>query len=162
MPIRVTLDRMLLERRMSLTELCDRVGITLANLSILKTGKAKAVRFTTLEALCRELDCQPGDLLQFEVKDPRVGMVTITEVEVSGDMSHAKIYYSAAEGTKELQKGLEKSAGFLRTQLSKRLLLRTVPQLHFVYDASIDRGMKLSKLIDEALAPDVPAKSDKH
>jgi putative transcriptional regulator len=65
MPIRVTLDRMLLERRMSLTELCDRVGITLANLSILKTGKAKAVRFTTLEALCRELDCQPGDLLQF-------------------------------------------------------------------------------------------------
>ncbi len=65
MPIRVTLDRMLLERRMSLTELCDRVGITMANLSILKTGKAKAVRFTTLEALCRELRCQPGDLLLF-------------------------------------------------------------------------------------------------
>ncbi|GLK53659.1 MAG: transcriptional regulator [Oceanicaulis sp.] len=66
MPIRVTLDRMLLERRMSLTELCDRVGITMANLSILKTGKAKAVRFSTLEALCRELDCQPGDLLSFD------------------------------------------------------------------------------------------------
>ncbi|PWE18393.1 transcriptional regulator [Marinicauda salina] len=65
MPIRVTLDRMLLERRMSLTELCDRVGITMANLSILKTGKAKAVRFSTLEALCRELGCQPGDLLHF-------------------------------------------------------------------------------------------------
>lgn len=69
MPIRVTLDRILLERRMSLTELCDRVGITLANLSILKTGKAKAVRFTTLEALCRELDCQPGDLLRFDTDD---------------------------------------------------------------------------------------------
>ena len=69
MPIRVTLDRVLLERRMSLTELCDRVGITLANLSILKTGKAKAVRFTTLEALCRELDCQPGDLLQFDLDE---------------------------------------------------------------------------------------------
>lgn len=66
MPIRVTLDRMLLERRMSLTELCDRVGITMANLSILKTGKAKAVRFSTLEALCQELDCQPGDLLSFD------------------------------------------------------------------------------------------------
>lgn len=66
MPIRVTLDRMLLERRMSLTELCDRVGITMANLSILKTGKAKAVRFSTLEALCKELDCQPGDLLGFD------------------------------------------------------------------------------------------------
>ncbi|MGJ3233070.1 MAG: helix-turn-helix domain-containing protein [Oceanicaulis sp.] len=66
MPIRVTLDRMLLERRMSLTELCDRVGITMANLSILKTGKAKAVRFSTLEALCRELNCQPADLLIFD------------------------------------------------------------------------------------------------
>jgi putative transcriptional regulator len=69
MPIQVSLDRMLLERRMSLTELCDRVGITMANLSILKTGKAKAVRFSTLEALCRELDCQPGDRLSF-VDDP--------------------------------------------------------------------------------------------
>jgi putative transcriptional regulator len=66
MAIRVTLDRMLLERRMSLTELCDRVGITMANLSILKTGKAKAVRFSTLEALCKELKCQPADLLVYE------------------------------------------------------------------------------------------------
>ena len=66
MPIRVHLDRVLLERRMSLTELADRVGVTLANLSILKTGKARAVRFSTLDALCRELGCQPGDLLMFE------------------------------------------------------------------------------------------------
>ncbi|MFN3558368.1 MAG: transcriptional regulator [Brevundimonas sp.] len=63
MAIRVQLDRMLVERRMSLTELADRVGVTLANLSILKTGKARAIRFTTLDALCRELSCQPGDLL---------------------------------------------------------------------------------------------------
>ena len=62
MPIRVHLDRILLERRMSLTELADRVGVTIANLSILKTGKARAIRFSTLDALCRELDCQPGDL----------------------------------------------------------------------------------------------------
>jgi putative transcriptional regulator len=66
MAIRVLLDRALLERRMSLTELADRVGVTLANLSILKTGKARAIRFTTLDALCRELECQPGDLLRFE------------------------------------------------------------------------------------------------
>ncbi len=66
MTIRVTLDRVLLDRRMSLTELSDRVGVTLANLSILKTGKAKAVRFSTLEALCRELDCQPADLLVYD------------------------------------------------------------------------------------------------
>ncbi len=66
MPIRVLLDRVLLERRMSLTELADRVGVTIANLSILKTGKARAVRFSTLAALCRELDCQPGDILHYE------------------------------------------------------------------------------------------------
>jgi putative transcriptional regulator len=66
MAIRVQLDRVLLERRMSLTELSDRVGVTIANLSILKTGKARAVRFTTLDALCRELDCQPGDLMTYE------------------------------------------------------------------------------------------------
>lgn len=63
MAIRIQLDRVLLERRMSLTELADRVGVTLANLSILKTGKARAIRFSTLDALCRELNCQPGDLL---------------------------------------------------------------------------------------------------
>ncbi|GAA0642069.1 helix-turn-helix domain-containing protein [Brevundimonas lenta] len=66
MAIRVQLDRILLERRMSLTELADRVGVTLANLSILKTGKARAIRFSTLDALCRELNCQPGDLLAHE------------------------------------------------------------------------------------------------
>jgi putative transcriptional regulator len=66
MTIRVSLDRVLLDRRMSLTELADRVGVTIANLSILKTGKARAVRFSTLSALCRELDCQPGDLLVYE------------------------------------------------------------------------------------------------
>lgn len=64
--IRIQLDRILLERRMSLTELADRVGVTLANLSILKTGKARAIRFSTLEALCRELNCQPGDLLAYQ------------------------------------------------------------------------------------------------
>lgn len=70
MPIRVQLDRVLLERRMSLTELADRVGVTIANLSILKTGKARAMRFSTLDALCRELQCQPGDLLAFEPGPP--------------------------------------------------------------------------------------------
>ena len=69
MPINVTLDDMLHERRMTMTELAERVGITLANLSILKTGKAKAVRFSTLEAICRELNCQPGDLLGYSEDD---------------------------------------------------------------------------------------------
>jgi putative transcriptional regulator len=66
MAIQVTLDRLLAQRGMTLTELSERMGITLANLSILKTNKARAIRFSTLEALCRELECQPGDLLEYE------------------------------------------------------------------------------------------------
>ena len=61
----VTLDELLYQRRMTLTELAEKVDITLANLSILKTGKAKALRFSTLEAICRALECQPGDLLGY-------------------------------------------------------------------------------------------------
>ena len=64
--IRIDLDVMLARRKMSLTELSERVGITLANLSVLKTGKAKAVRFSTLEAICKALNCQPGDILVYE------------------------------------------------------------------------------------------------
>jgi putative transcriptional regulator len=69
MPIVVTLDVMMARRKMPLNLLAERVGITVPNLSLLKTGKVKGVRFQTLEAICRELDCQPGDLLEF-VDDP--------------------------------------------------------------------------------------------
>jgi len=70
MPLITNLDVMLAKRKMTLTELSERINITLANLSILKKGKAKAVRFTTLEAICRELDCQPGDILEYIPGDP--------------------------------------------------------------------------------------------
>ena len=66
MPIIVNLDVMMAKRKISLGELAERIDLTPANLSILKTGKAKAVRFSTLEAICRELDCQPGDILEFQ------------------------------------------------------------------------------------------------
>jgi putative transcriptional regulator len=65
MPIIVNIDVMMAKRKMSLTELSERIGITMANLSVLKTGKAKAIRFSTLTALCKELGCQPGDILEF-------------------------------------------------------------------------------------------------
>ena len=65
MPIVINLDVMMAKRKISLNELSDRVGITISNLSILKTGKAKAIRIETLEAICRALDCQPGDILEF-------------------------------------------------------------------------------------------------
>ena len=70
MAIRVDLDVMLARRKMSMTELSARVGITLANLSILKTGKARAVRLSTLNEICKALDCQPGDLLVYEEEEP--------------------------------------------------------------------------------------------
>ena len=70
MAIRVKLDHLMLDRRVTLTQLADRIGITIANLSVLKTNKAKAIRFSTLEALCRELNCQPGDLLEWEREEP--------------------------------------------------------------------------------------------
>jgi putative transcriptional regulator len=65
MPINVTLDVMMAKRKMSLNELSEKVGLTLSNLSILKTGKAKAIRFSTLEAICEVLECQPGDILEY-------------------------------------------------------------------------------------------------
>ena len=73
MPIAVDIDVMLARRKMSVGELADRVGITPANLAVLKNGRAKAVRFATLAALCEALDCQPGDLLRFEAEDPADG-----------------------------------------------------------------------------------------
>ncbi len=72
MPIVVKLDDLLHDRRMTLTELAERVDLTLANLSILKTGKARAIRFSTLEAICEALECQPGDLLGFEPEAARI------------------------------------------------------------------------------------------
>ena len=69
MPITVKLDDLLHERRMTMTELAERIDLTLANVSILKTGKAKAIRFSTLEAICRALDCQPGDLLGYQAEE---------------------------------------------------------------------------------------------
>ncbi|RLD68414.1 MAG: transcriptional regulator [Bacteroidetes bacterium] len=72
MPLITNLDVMLAKRKMTLTELSERIGITIANLSILKKGKARAVRFTTLEAICRELDCQPGDILSYVSENEKI------------------------------------------------------------------------------------------
>ena len=69
MAVRINIDVMLAKRKMSVTELSEQVGITMANISILKNGKAKAIRFSTLEALCKALDCQPGDILEYSSKE---------------------------------------------------------------------------------------------
>lgn len=98
-----------------------------------------------------------ADLLQHETKDPRVKNITITAVEVTRDYSQAKVFYSTLGNQEEIfltQNGLENAKGFLRSQLSHRMQLRITPQLNFVYDESVERGTRLSKLIDDAVAQD--------
>ena len=100
-----------------------------------------------------------ADLIRLELRDPRVGMVTLTAVELSRDQSHAKVFFtvlgpeSAAEAARD---GLERAAGFLRSGLAHRLSTRSVPQLAFAYDESIERGARLTRLIDEAIRPTAP------
>ena len=100
-----------------------------------------------------------ADLLQNEIKDPRVGKITITAVEVTRDYGHAKIFYTTLGSVEEnflAENGLDHAKGFLRSNLSHRMKLRVIPQLHFVYDESVERGVRLSKLIDEAIAQETP------
>ncbi len=116
-------------------------------------GKAFLRTGRVAEQIQREL----AELIQMEVKDPRVGMVTLTGVEVTQDYSHAKVYFTtmkSAEQAPKAQAGLEHAAGFLRSQLAHRMKLRIMPQLHFVYDTSVEHGVRLSQLIDEAVAAD--------
>jgi len=98
-----------------------------------------------------------AELLASEVKDPRVGRVTVTAVEVAGDFAHAKVFFTHLAGKDkagEATAALTRTAGFLRSELARRLDLYSVPQLHFVYDDSIESGMRLSNLIDQAVAED--------
>ncbi|MBX3444543.1 MAG: helix-turn-helix transcriptional regulator [Planctomyces sp.] len=88
MAIIINIDVMLARRKMSVTELAERVGITIANISVLKNGKAKAIRFSTLEAVCKALDCQPGDILEFQeqapVRGPSRGPAAATDGHADG------------------------------------------------------------------------------
>ena len=95
-----------------------------------------------------------SELIRLEVRDPRVGMITITSVDVSPDLSHAKVFFTILEKQKlqETLEGLKRSAGFLRSQLSKRIKMYTTPELRFEYDESVERGDRLARLIDSTRA----------
>jgi|SRR4051812_43602351 ribosome-binding factor A len=102
-----------------------------------------------------------AELVRTEVRDPRVGLVTFTGVELSRDQSHAKVFYTVLgppAAAAEAQLGLERAAGFLRSQVAHRLTIRKVPELHFAFDDSVERGVRLSRLIDEAVNPPPPAR----
>jgi len=105
------------------------------------------------EQVQREL----ADIIRLELKDPRVGLITITDVEVTPDNKLAKVYFTLlGDETRvvEATRGLEHATGFLRSQLAHRFEMRTVPQLAFIHDASVERGARLSQLIDAAVADD--------
>ena len=105
------------------------------------------------EQIQREL----SDIIRLELKDPRVGMITIIDVEVTQDQSHAKVFFTSLGNSSriaEVSKGLQHAAGFLRSELAHRMKLRIVPQLQFKYDVSVERGIHLSQLIDAAVADD--------
>ena len=129
-----------------------------------------------VQRVADQIQRELASLIQMEVNDPRVGMVSVTDVEVSRDLAHAKIYVTVLntmtddsqvnESTlsepgdldkleiEENIKALNKAAGFLRSLLAKRLSTRSVPKLRFFYDSSVERGQQLSSLIDSALAAD--------
>ena len=97
-----------------------------------------------------------AELIRLEVRDPRVGLVTLTGVELSGDQSHAKVFFTVLGAEHDAEapaRGLANAAGFLRSALAHQLTIRKVPELHFEFDESVERGVRLARLIDEAVAP---------
>ncbi len=115
--------------------------------------------FSRTERIADFLKQELGSLIQRELRDPRVGMVSVTDVQVSRDLTHAKVYVTvmgkdSEEAASDSLKVLNKAAGFLRSQVARVLKARTTPQLRFYFDSSIGRGQYLSRLIDEAVAAD--------
>lgn len=108
-----------------------------------------------LRRVADQIQRELSGLLRAELKDPRVGMITLTGVEVSPDLAHAKVFFTTlgdAEALAQTETGLKRAAGFLRAELGHRLKLRVTPEIRFIHDASVERGMRLSKLIDDAVA----------
>ena len=118
-----------------------------------------AKEYSRTQRIGDQMQRELAQLIRREVKDPRVGLVTITAVEVSRDVGHAKVFITVmgqdtAADIAQSIKVLNSAAGFLRMQLAKEMKLRSVPQLHFHYDESVSRGAHLSALIERAVAED--------
>jgi ribosome-binding factor A len=125
-----------------------------------------AQEYSRTQRVADQIQRELAGLIQREVKDPRVGMATVSAVEVSRDLSHAKVFvtiFNGGEDKEEIResiKALNNASGFLRSQLGQRMKLRIVPTLRFHYDDSLSRGNYLSNLIDQARASDPELESD--
>ncbi len=113
--------------------------------------------FSRSSRVAEQVQRELAELIRLELKDPRIGLLTITGVELTPDYAHAKVFYttladpSARQG---IDAGLRRASGFLRRELGRRIRIHTLPELHFVFDESVERGDRLSRLIDEAVASD--------
>src|SRR4051812_26808991 len=108
-----------------------------------------------LRRIADQIQRELSDILRNELKDPRVGMITLNGFEVSPDVAHARVFFTTlgdAEALAATEAGLARAAGFVRTALGRRLKIHNIPELHFECDASVERGGRLSKLIDDAVA----------
>jgi len=120
--------------------------------------------FPRSRRIAEQIQRELSDIIRVELKDPRVGMITITDVEMTPDNAHAKIFFTVLGQQPRIDEaaaGLQHAAGYLRSQLAQRIKIRVVPQLHFEYDASVERGIRLSQLIDAAVADDKKRKRQK-
>lgn len=124
-------------------------------------GRHAAHGFSRSDRIAEQVRRELADLLRSGVKDPRLAphlpLMTLTDVEVSADYTHAKVFYTTLgdETAKtELSKGLARLGGYLRRELGRRIRIHHIPELHFQFDASVERGTRLSRLIDDVIAAD--------
>ena len=106
-----------------------------------------------------------SEIIRLELKDPRVAMLTLTDVEISSDLAYAKVFFTLLgddEARAATTAGLKRAAGFLRSMLGQRIKIHVTPELQFVYDDSVERGVRLSNLIDQAVASDVTSSKKPH
>ncbi len=120
-----------------------------------------AKEFSRSSRVSEQIHRELSELIRLELKDPRLSsklsLVTLTGVEVTPDYAHAKVFYTSLAGEEhrqEIDRGLKHSAGFLRRELGRRIRIHHIPELHFVFDASVERGTRLSSLIDAAVKSD--------
>lgn len=131
-------------------------------------GKHSTSRqFGRSDRVAQQMQKELAELVRLELKDPRIGFVTITGVEVTRDSSHAKVYFTlmgdvSPEAQTETQYTLSRAAGFLRSELGKRIRMYSIPQLQFVFDQSSVRGAEISALIDQALGRESPMLAAQH
>lgn len=123
--------------------------------------------FARSDRVAEQIRRELADLLRFHVKDQRLAakltLVTVTDVEVTADYAHAKVFYTSladADANVIVADGLKRLASFLRRELGRRISIHKIPELHFIYDASVERGTYLSHLIDEAVESDKRLNSD--